>query len=74
MNTQLTWDLVCIIRVLKYTDKVNSTSYVNSKYSLTRVTFYILEYGYGGHDRSDSGIFDMIPKDVYELGDHYRYR
>jgi len=35
---------------------------------------FITEYGYGGHDRSDSGIFDMIPKDVYELGDHYRYR
>lgn len=35
---------------------------------------FILEYGYGGHDRSDSGIFDMIPKDVYELGDHYRYK
>lgn len=38
------------------------------------IEVYGQEYGYGGHDRPDSGIFDMIPKDVYELGDHYRYR
>ncbi|XP_015371375.1 PREDICTED: desumoylating isopeptidase 2 [Diuraphis noxia] len=38
------------------------------------IEVYGQEYGYGGHDRSDTGIFDMIPKDVYELGDHYRYR
>lgn len=56
-------------------DKVNYSSYIlNLNTILLIKKLLFLEYGYGGHDRSDSGIFDMIPKDVYELGDHYRYR
>lgn len=36
--------------------------------------FVIIEYSYGGHPLTNSGVFSMLPRDSAYLGENYSYK
>ena len=44
----------------------------NSEYDC--ISFYHVEYAFGGHPYNWSGIFEMSPKSVETLGDDFKFR
>ncbi|KFM68347.1 PPPDE peptidase domain-containing protein 1, partial [Stegodyphus mimosarum] len=38
------------------------------------VQVYEAEFAYGGHPFNTSGIFEILPRDAADLGDHFRFK
>lgn len=81
MNIPLRLDLVCIILVWK--SMVLVSLFVLILFCLYKKLFIFInhfflfgfiEYAYGGHPLSCSGIFSIQPKDVCELGAQFQFR